>query len=48
MDKGLNKQAVKLNEDISCSHVQAISAHMRINNWQFVDKYYRMEAYANN
>ncbi|KAJ9672503.1 hypothetical protein PVL29_025922 [Vitis rotundifolia] len=57
MDKGRNKQVVKLNEGtcscnkwqsfgIPCSHVLAVSAHMRIDSWQFVDKYYRMDAYA--
>ena len=58
MDKGRNKQVVKLNEGtcncnkwhsfgIPCSHVLAISAHMRINSWQLVEKYYRLDAYAN-
>ncbi|KAL6320844.1 hypothetical protein AAG906_008844 [Vitis piasezkii] len=45
MDKGRNKQVVKLNEGtcscnkwqsfgIPCSHVLAVSAHMRIDSWQ--------------
>ena len=57
MDKGSNKQVVKLNEGIcSCnkwqslsipySHVLAVSAHMRIDNWQLVEKYYRLDTYA--
>ncbi|RVW25042.1 Serine/threonine-protein phosphatase 7 long form-like [Vitis vinifera] len=57
MDKGRNKQVVKLNEGtcscnkwqsfgIPCSHVLAVSAHMRIDSWQLVEKYYRLDAYA--
>ena len=57
MDKGHNKQVVKLNEGtcscnkwqsfgIPCSHVLAVCAHMRIDSWQFVDKYYMMDADA--
>ena len=57
MDKGHNKQIVKLNEctcscnkwqsfGIPSAHVLAICAHMRIDSWQFVDKYYRMDIYA--
>ena len=57
MDKGHNKQVVKLNEGtcscnkwqsfgISCSHVIAFCAHMRIDSWKFVDKYYMMDTYA--
>ena len=49
MNKGHNKQVVKLNEGtcscnkwqsfgIPCSHVLAVCAHMRIESWQFVDK----------
>ena len=59
MNKGCNKQVLKLNEgtcscknwqsfSIPCSHVLAVCAHMRIDSWQFVEKYYRMDAYANN
>ena len=33
---------------IPCSHVLAVCAYMRINGWQFFEKYYRMDAYANN
>ena len=54
MFKGHNKQVVKLNEGtcicnkwqsfgIPCSHVLAVCAHMRIYNWQFVDKYHMMD-----
>ena len=57
MDKGRNKQVVKLNEGtcscnkwqsfgIPCSHVLVVYAHMRIDSWQFVEKYYRLDAYA--
>ena len=57
MDKGRNKQVVKLNEGtcscnkwqsfgIPCSHVLAICAHMRIDSWQFIEKYYRMDVYT--
>ena len=57
MDKGHNKQVVKLNEGIcSCnksqsfvipgSHVLSVCAHMRIDSWQFVNKYYMMDTYA--
>ena len=57
MDKGYNKQVVKLNEDtfsckkwqsfgILCTHVLVVCAHMSIDNWQFVDKYYMMDTYA--
>ena len=57
MDKGHNKQVVKLNEGtcscnkwqsfgISCSHVLAVFDNMRIDSWQFVDKYYMMDTYA--
>ena len=58
MNKGRNKQVVKLNEGtcscnkwqsfgIPCSHVLDVCAHMRIDSWQFVEKYYMMDAYAN-
>ena len=57
MDKGHNKQVVKLNEGacscnkwqsfgILCSHVLAVCSHMRNDSWQFVDKYYMMDTYA--
>ena len=57
MDKGCNKQVVKLNKvtcscnkwqsfGIPCSHVLMVYAYMRIDIWQFVEKYYRMDAYA--
>ena len=57
MDKGHNKQVVKLNEGtcscnkwqsfgISCSHVLVVCAHMRIDSWQFMDKYYIMDTYV--
>ena len=57
MDKGQNKQVVKLNEGtcscnkgqsfgIPCSHVLAVCAHMRIDSLQFVDKYYMMDTYV--
>ena len=57
MDKGRNKQVVKLNKGtcscnkwqsfgIPCSHVLAICAHMRIDNWQFIENYYRMDVYT--
>ncbi|KAL6332436.1 hypothetical protein AAG906_008006 [Vitis piasezkii] len=47
MDKGRNKQVVKLNEGtcscnkwqsfgIPCSHVLVVSAHMRIDSWQLL------------
>ena len=59
MDKERNKQVLKLNEGTSScnkwqsfgipySHVLAICAHMRIDSWKFVEKYYKMDAYANN
>ena len=57
MDKGHNKQVTKLNEhtcscnkwqlfSFSYSHVLAVCAYMRIDRWQFVDKYYMMDTYA--
>ena len=57
IDKGRNKQVVKLNEctrsynkwqsfGIPCSHVLAVCAHMRKNSWQFFEKYYKMDVYA--
>ena len=57
IDKGRNKQVVKLNEctcsynkwqsfGIPCSHVLAVCAHMRKNSWQFVEKHYKNNAYA--
>ena len=59
MDKGCNKQVLKLNEGkcscnkwqsfgIPCLHVLGVCARMRIDSWQFVEKYYRMDAYVNN
>ena len=59
INKGHNEQVVKLNEGtcsynkwqsfgIPCSHVLAVCAYMRINGWQFFEKYYRMNVYANN
>ena len=56
MNKGNNKQIVKLKEGactcnkwqssgIPCSHVLAVCSYAKIDGWQFVDKYFRMNAY---
>ena len=57
MDKRDNKQVVNLKDckctcnkwqsfGIPCSHVLAVCAHARIDSWQYVDKYYTMDAYV--
>ena len=57
MDKGKNKQIVNLKENkcscnkwqsfgIPCSHVLDVCAHATIDSWQYVDKYFTMDAYA--
>ena len=57
MDKGNNKQIVKLKEGtcshnkwqsfgLPCSHVLVVCAYARLDNWHFVDSYYKIEKYA--
>lgn len=56
INKGKNKQIVKLKEGtctcnkwqsfgIPCSHVLAVCTYAKIDGWELVDKYYKLDAY---
>ena len=57
MDKGNKKQIIKIKEGtytcnkwqsfgLSCSYVLIVCVYARLNNWKFVDSYYRIENFA--